>query len=568
MLLPRLQARRAALPERADYPKILLIAALFGLFTTNFNVSVLGVVLPQLVRELHSSNSTMSWAVAGPMLAIAVLGPTAGKLGDLYGRRRVFLVGLAGCGIFAAFTATATTPLAMIGFRTLSAGFGSAAAPAAMAIIATFFPRERRVKALGYWGLVLAGGPVLGMVVGAPVAEQFGWRWLFIVQVPLVAVGLAVCFYILPRAKLGGAAHFDVPGTVLLAIAAGGFVFAVNRGPAWGWSSPVVVAALLSSPLAAVAFVFQEKRARFPLIPIEYFKRRNFAAPMVAQFLVNISYQGGFVVVPLMLSEVMGYGSGHIALIVLGRPLAYAIAGPISGRAAVRVGERRTAVVGAVLVTLSTLLLALVGVDTPGIVIFAFVALAGAGLGGLVPPLNATITTAVEDKDLGVAGATAAMMLQIGTAVGIQLMQTTQETAFAHGLDLVASYHVAFLAGSLSAVLGVIVVSLVRSMDRSRPVVHLPAETGGPTCPWPDRGPRRHDHQSEGSASGTSGSPRPALGAATRGRTTRAKGGVLSSSRSWGSRWPNRLMSTATTPVHPVWCDAPRPAPLSPWKYS
>ena len=492
VLLASLQARRAALPDRADYPAVLLGAALLGMFTTNFNVSVLSVVLPQLVREFDAPASTMSWAIAGPMLALAVLAPTAGKLGDLYGRRRVFMVGLAGCGVFAGATALATSPLAMIGFRTLSAGFGSSAGPAAMAIIATHYPRERRVKALGYWGLVLAGGPVLGMVIGGPVAEQFGWRWLFIVQVPLIAVGLAVAWLILPLARLGGESRFDVPGTVLLALAAGGFVFAVNRGPAWGWTHPLVLTALLAAPLGALGFVLHERRVAHPLIPVEYFRRRNFAAPMAGQFLVQIAYQGGFVVVPLMLAEVMGYRSGRISLVVLSRPLLYAVAGPVAGRVAVRVGERRTAVVGASLVVLSTLLLTQVSPGTPDAVTFLIVGLAGAGLGGMVPPLNATITTAVEDRHLGVSGATAAMMLQIGAAVGIQLMQTTQETAEARGVSLEDSYHLAFLAGGLVALLGVAAVSLIRSLDRIPPAspVPEPAPPGPAPAPAEDAAAR------------------------------------------------------------------------------
>lgn len=473
MPVPELAAWRAELEGRPGYPGILLGAALFGLFTTNFNVSVLAVVLPDLIDEFDTTGNLMSWVVVGPMLAFAVLGPTAGKLGDLFGRRRVYLVGLLGCCTFAGLTAIAQGPLQVVLLRSVSATFGAATAPAAMAIISAYFPREKRVQALGYWGLVLAGGPVLGMIVGGPVAEQFGWRWLFIAQVPLTLIGFVVAFVVLPVARRLADVHFDVAGTVLLAVAAGGFVFAVNRGPSWGWGNPVLLALFLLVPVAAVGFVLQERRSPNPLIPVEYFGRRNFAAPMAGQFLVNISYQGGFVVVPLMLAEVLGYGAGRIALVTLARPLFYGLAGPVTGKLAMRVGERRTVVVGALGVALATLLLATVGVGTSDVAIFAILALAGAGLGGMVPALTATVTTAVEDRDLGIAGAASQMTLQIGTAVGIQLFQTVQETREAQGVELAASYHSAFLVGSAFALVGAVVVGLIRSMDRS------PAEGDG-----------------------------------------------------------------------------------------
>lgn len=486
MPVPKLRAWRSGLAERPGYPGILLAAALFGLFTTNFNVSVLAVVIPDLIDEFDTTANVISWVVVGPMLAFAVLGPMAGKLGDLFGRRRVYLVGLLGCCAFAGLTALAQGALPMVLLRSVSATFGSVTAPAAMAIISEHFPRERRVQALGYWGLVLAGGPVLGMMVGGPVAEQFGWRWLFIVQVPLTLVGFVVALAVLPVARRLPEVHFDVAGTLLLAVAAGGFVFAVNRGPSWGWTSPVLLLLFVLVPLAGTGFVLQERRSAHPLIPVEYFRRRNFAAPMAGQFLVNVSYQGGFVVVPLMLAEVLGYRPGRIALVTLARPLFYGLAGPVAGRLAMRVGERRTAVVGALGVALSTLLLTTVGVGTSDVAIFAVLALAGAGLGGMVPPLMATVTTAVEDRDLGVAGATSQMTLQIGTAVGIQLFQTVQETREAHGVELAASYHNAFLVGSAFALVGAFMVSLVRSMDRSpgpgappEPSRRPPAPTAG-----------------------------------------------------------------------------------------
>jgi EmrB/QacA subfamily drug resistance transporter len=481
---------RRQLRDSPRYTQVVLGVALFGLFTTNFNVSVLAVVIPRLVDDFDTTKSVISWVVTGPLLAFAVLGPTAGKLGDLYGRRKVYLVGLGGVAIFAGLTAVATSPLQLIVFRTVAATFGSSTGPSGMAIIAEQFPRDRRVQALGYWGLVLAGGPVLGMVIGGPIADAFGWRWLFIPQIPLAVLGLVLSALVLPETRADKRVRFDVAGSVLLAVSVGSLLLAVNRGPIWGWGEPRIVGMFLLSPLAAYAFVRAERRVANPMIPLEYFRRRNFAAPMVGQFLVNFAYQGGFVLVPLMLAEVYGYTSTRISLVTMARPLFYGLAGPFAGSMAVRFGERRAAVTGAVLVVASCVMLAMIHASRVDLMIFGALTLAGAGLGGMVPAMTATVTMAVEDADLGIAGATSQMMLQVGTVLGMQVQQTIQVAREPSGLE--SSYDTAFLVGAAVAVVGVVVASLVRSTPRPAPVrarrSSAPAGTGTPLAAAPADG--------------------------------------------------------------------------------
>jgi EmrB/QacA subfamily drug resistance transporter len=475
------QRRRERVRASPRFTQIVLGVALFGLFTTNFNVSVLAVVIPRLVTDFDTTKSVISWVVTGPLLAFAVLGPTAGKLGDLYGRRKVYLVGLAGVAVFAGLTAVAQTSLQLIVFRTIAATFGSSTGPSGMAIIAEQFPRERRVQALGYWGLVLAGGPVLGMVIGGPIADAFGWRWLFIPQIPLAVIGLVLAALVLPETRADRRVRFDVVGSALLALAVGSLLLAVNRGPVWGWNDPRIIGMFALSPLAAFGFVQVERRVPNPMIPLEYFRRRNFAAPMVGQFLVNFAYQGGFVLVPLMLAEVYGYTSTRISLVTMARPLFYGLAGPFAGSMAVRFGERRAAVSGAVLVVASCVMLATVHASRVDLMIFISLALAGAGLGSMVPAMTATVTMAVEDHDLGIAGATSQMVLQVGTVLGMQVQQTIQVSREQFGLQ--SSYDAAFLVGAAVALVGVFVCSLVRSTPRPVPVRARGASTTAGPAP-------------------------------------------------------------------------------------
>jgi len=452
---------RRQLGDHSPSSRLLLLVALFGLFSTNFNISVLAIVVPRLVSDFHSPPSTVSWLVVGPTLAYAVLGPTSGKLGDLYGRRKVYLIGLTGCCVFAACTAAAPTALTAILFRTASAVFGQSTAPTGMAIIGEVFPVEQRVKALGYWGLVMAGGPVLGLVAGGAVIDQFGWRWIFIAQVPLTIAAFILAYRVLPQTRRLPDVHFDVTGTALLATAAFSLLFAVNRGPLWGWTSAAVLTLLAIAPLAAIGFVLCERSTAHPLLPLHYFANRAFTIPMITQSLCQVAYQGGFVLIPLMLSQLYGYKATHISLLTLGRPLLWGLAGPLSAWLVLRTGSRRLVMSGVALNAIACLLLTRIGIGTSQIEIVLLLAFAGVGVGVIVAPLMAMLTTAVSPRDLGVAAATSQMMVLIGSAGGVQLMQTIQVSRLAHD-GIARSYHTAFIVAAAVASLAIFAAARIR----------------------------------------------------------------------------------------------------------
>ena len=180
ILLRRRIARRVGLEHRWA----VLWVVLSGLFTVGFTITLLVVSLERIAVELDSTTAVMTWSITGPMLAFGVVGPAFGKAGDLWGHKRVFVLGLFFAGVFAIASALAWDAPSLIVFRTLSATAGSACGPSAMAYINRLFAPGERVKPLSYWSFVTAGAPVIGVVLGGPLVEAIGWRAIFAVQAP------------------------------------------------------------------------------------------------------------------------------------------------------------------------------------------------------------------------------------------------------------------------------------------------------------------------------------------------------------------------------------------------
>ena len=460
--------------DKGWYPWVVLATTLFGLLTVTFTITILAVSIPGIAEDLNTSESTLTWVITGPLLAFAIVGPALGKLGDRNGYRRIFLIGMAGSAVFAALSAVAPSAGALILFRVLGAGRGAATGPAAMALINTTFPRERRAQAMGFWTLVMAGGPVLGVVIGGPVVEHLSWRLIFVAQVPIALLGFFVAFILLPDTEREERPAFDLAGTVLLAAAVGGILLGLNRGPEMGWSSPVVIAGFVLAPILLVAFVRVERRAPDPLMPLRYLRARNVGLPLVVEFTNNFAYMGGFILTPLLLEQVLGYGETRAGLLSIARPLSFSISGPLAGFFAVRVGERKAATFGTLAIVCSMIGMSLVSPVSSDLLVVVALALSGIGAGATLPAMAATIANAVDDRDLGVVGAAQQMVAQLGAVTGIQILQTVQASREAV-VGEVDAFGQAFLTGAAVAFVGTLCALSVRSTVRETPSLEAPA---------------------------------------------------------------------------------------------
>lgn len=452
-----LQRRVAGRVRRSDrYAWIITWTVLFGTFWVASTITILAVSRPQIAADLDASVESLVWLISGPTIALALTGTTAGKLGDLYGHRRVFLIGMSTSSVFVVASALAWDGPSLIVFRILAATLGAATGPSSLAIINGLFGREDRSRALGFWSLVVAGGPVIGLVAGGPIVEQFGWRTIFWAQAPLLLLSAVLAWLLVPETARHRGVHFDVRGQAVLFVVLAWLLFAIDRGAAWGFASPWVLGALVLSALSTWWFVRVERGRPHPLIPMEWFGRPEFAVPVFVSFFMQFGYMGGFTLTPKLLDEVRGLGPDTISLMMIPRPLTFALAGPVAGMLAVYVATRTAIVAGMASLAVSMALFAAIAPDPGTLLVVAALTLSGIGVGASLPRLSASVANSVEDVDLGVAGATQQLMAQIGTTIGINLLETIQ-VASRPAAGLAGSYRVAYGVGAAVSVVGLLV---------------------------------------------------------------------------------------------------------------
>ncbi len=459
--VPDVAARREAVQARLTasgrYPRWVLLTALTGMFATTFPVTLLAVSLSTIADDFGVKETLIAWVISGPLLASAVALPILGKLGDLYGHRRVFLTGFTISTVVTALTTIAWDPYSLIALRGLAVVIGAATIPSSMALINSVHLPKERAKAMGWWSLVAAGSPAIGLVVGGPLIDALGWRPMFGIQAVLSVVPVVTAFLVLRETTRRTDVGFDVLGAISLALGAGGVMLSLNQLPERG-AGPFVLSAAAVGVVGLVAFVIVESRVAFPLLPLPFFRRRNFTASLLAALFSGAAYMGGFILAPLLLQSVFAYSVSTTALIMLVRPLSFSATSPVGGAVATRIGERPVALFGTASIAVALALLGLGTSRSIVLVVVGALVLQGVGNGTAQPTITATLSNSVDEADLGVAAAAQRMIFQVGAALGITVM-----TSVYGGTEQAADFLTAYLVGAGLGVMAFVFALFVRS---------------------------------------------------------------------------------------------------------
>lgn len=474
--------------DRAFSARTVQVVALTGVACSSFTITVLSAALATIADDLDSSVSTVTWVIAAPLLAFAVFTPMAGKLGDLHGHRRMYLIGFSGAAIFSLLTATAGSAFTLIGFRVLAQAFSASTGPSALAIMMSVFPEDRRTHVAGTWSAVLAASPAIGVALGGPLIEATSWQVLFVIQGTGMMVAVALAWFVLPATETRQEHRFDIAGSLLLAVGMGAALISINRAAAVGWDNPFVIAGLVASPVFTAAFVVYEQRIESPLVDLDAMRTRNVFLPITIQIFLNGPYMAGLVLTSLVLAGVFDLGPAAISLLILPRPFSFSLGAALSGSLSTRLGGRPIVVAGTAGIAVGLFMIG-AGVETDALWMVATgVGVQGFGSGVARPPIIAALTEAIGDRDVGVGTGMMNMTGQLGAAAGISILGSLV-TADSSGSEY-------FAVLSLGAVLALVAVAMGGAIRFAGPVQTRPTPAS-PTAPYsavvdPDRGQRRH----------------------------------------------------------------------------
>ncbi len=406
------------------YAKRVLVTVVSTVIVFTSSMTIVSASLPTIAEDLDSSEGFLAWAVTGLFLVMAVATPIMGRLGDSHGHRKIFLSGAVLLGLGTLACALAPSAEAFVAARMIVGLAISATMPTGMALIMAAHPLERRGEAIGWFQMTMTGAPVLALVAGGPLIEAFGWRSVFAGLCPLAVIGTTASWRTLRQSGGTSDVPIDWIGAGTLALGTLGFLLFLEFGGRSGFTStfPLILAACAIVGIGS--FLRVERRVEYPMLRLDYFKRRNFTGPLICQPLSQFAYMGGFLIAPILLASMFGYSVGTIALILLFRPAFYSLFSPVGGRLSGKFGERFFLLLGSVLMVLS--MAAWVGgahwSNLPLVILG--LTLSGIAMGFASPSYSTAVANAVDVADLGIANGMSSTLMNIGMLTGIQSMFT------------------------------------------------------------------------------------------------------------------------------------------------
>ncbi|HEV7775031.1 MAG TPA: MFS transporter [Conexibacter sp.] len=465
-----------------------LAGACMGLFMLMLDSTVVTLALPDVQRDLHASSSELQWVLNAYLLALAVLVVTAGRLGDVYGRRRLFLLGLLIFTGGLVLAATAGGMEVLILARVIQGVGGAAMLTLSLAIVSEAFGDEQRSRALGIWAGVSALALSLGPILGGLLVDGLSWRWVFWIGVPPLLAGWLITSRAARETRDEQAdPHVDVPGLTALTVGLTGVVLALVQGAQWGWDAPETLVVGVAGIAGLVAFALFEPRVRAPIVEFALFRNRPYLGASAAAFCLVGAWWGVIFYFPQYLQEILGYSAVASGALVLPITAPMVIISPLAPRLIARVGVRALMTLGMACGTVGTLLLTRIDATSgyatllPGFLLF------GIALGLVYAPMSTAAMAAMPHAKAGIAAGVLAMNRMVAGAfvlagMGALFEHLRDDERVGESLRAADSYA---LAHSLWLIVGLCAIGtaltwwLVRSPERVEAVAVRPSSSHG-----------------------------------------------------------------------------------------
>ena len=446
-----------------------LVAMVLGSAIAAIDATVVGIALPAIGREFDAGLDTLQWVVTAYTLTLAGLLLVAGALGDRYGRRRVFLIGVVWFAVTSLLCGVAPSAPILIAARALQGVGAALLTPGSLAILQASFVPGDRSKAIGAWSGLSGVATALGPFLGGWAVQAASWRLIFVINLPIAAAVVALAWRNVPESHDSEATgRVDLTGGLLVTVGLVGLTYGLIEGSASGWSSPVVVAALTGGTVTLVTFVGWERRARSPMLPLRLFSSTQFTATNLVTFVVYGALGGSLFLLPIQLQQVSGYTPLQAGVSLL--PLTAIMLGlsAQSGALATRIGPRLQMSIGPTLVGTGLALFTLVGPTGNYLTqVLPAVTVLGLGLATTVAPLTATALASAPARQAGTASAINNDVARIGALIAVAVLPAAAGitgAAYLHPAQFSTGFHTASLiSGGLCMLGGVLAAVTIRN---------------------------------------------------------------------------------------------------------
>jgi EmrB/QacA subfamily drug resistance transporter len=385
--------------------------------------TVVNVALPSIQRDLHASLSALEWTINAYTLTLAVFMVTGGRLGDIFGRRRMFLFGVVLFGLSSLAIGVSPNGTVLVAFRAVQ-GIGAAfMMPATLSIITQAFPAEQRGMAIGTWAGVSAMALAIGPVLGGFLTESVSWRAIFFLNPPIALVAIAVTLFATRESRDETVGRsVDYPGIATLTVSLTALVLALVQGNSWHWGSVGIVSLFAVAVIGLSAFVWIELHSRAPMVQFAFFRSRAFLGSNLVAFFVTFAMFSQFFFLTLYMQNVLHYSPLQAGIRFLPSTVLIIATGPIAGRLSDRIGSRPLMTLGLLLVSTALLIQSGLTVHSGyGLLLPGFI-LMGLGMGLVMSPMSTAAMNAVDRTKAGVASGTLSMSRMVGGTFGVAVM--------------------------------------------------------------------------------------------------------------------------------------------------
>jgi EmrB/QacA subfamily drug resistance transporter len=403
---------------------LVLAVLCVGVFMLLLDGTIVNIAIPSILTAFGTTFSGVEWVMNAYLLVFAVLLITTGRFGDLYGRKLVFIIGLALFSLSSLACGFAPSIGWLIGFRALQGLGGAMMMPTTLSIITNVFPPHERGKAMGFWGGVSGFSLAIGPSLGGILVDAASWRWIFFINVPIGIILLVLALRYVPESTdPSSVKQIDYPGVAVLTGSLFALTFALIEGQKYGWTSGLILGLFAATVVGLAVFVLIQRRQLQPLMQLSLFKDRTYSVTNVVGLILSFAMMGVFFLLPVFLQAVLGYSAIKAGLVMTPLAAAVIISSPASGILSDRIGPKWLMLSGMLVAAIGFFLTRqamVVGASWSSLVLpFA---VSGFGIGMVMPPMTSAVMGSVPAEKAGQASGVISSMRQVGSVLGIAVM--------------------------------------------------------------------------------------------------------------------------------------------------